>query len=59
MAKQIDGKRIAVLAEVPVDGALVTSRTPADLPAFCSRLIGQVREARPPSRLVHAGATTA
>ena len=57
MARQLDA-RIAVRAKVSADGALVTSRTRADLPAFSSRLMEQVGEARPPSRLVHADATT-
>ncbi len=34
-------------AEVIVDNGLVTSRKPADLPAFCARMIEMFREVRP------------
>jgi deglycase len=31
--------------EVVVDGNLITSRSPDDLPAFCAKLIGQLEQA--------------
>jgi protease I len=34
--------------EVVVDGGLVTSRNPDDLPAFCAKMIEAFSEARPP-----------
>lgn len=36
--------------EVVVDGNLITSRSPSDLPAFCSALIKQLSQAAAPSR---------
>ncbi len=32
--------------DVVVDNGLVTSRTPADLPAFCARLVEEIAEGR-------------
>jgi protease I len=32
--------------EVHVDGGLVTSRNPDDLPAFCSKLVEEIAEGR-------------
>jgi protease I len=37
---------IWVDAEVSVDSGLVTSRSPADLPAFCGRMVDEVAEGR-------------
>jgi protease I len=37
---------IWVDAEVSVDSGLVTSRSPADLPAFCDRMVQEVAEGR-------------
>lgn len=37
---------IWVDAEVAVDSGLVTSRSPADLPAFCARMVAEVAEGR-------------
>jgi deglycase len=42
--------------EVHVEDGLVTSRKPADLPAFCSKLIEEIVEGRHDRRLVGASA---
>jgi deglycase len=42
-----NGGATVVDEEVVVDGALITSRSPDDLPAFCATLVGAVAQARP------------
>lgn len=60
MSNKLQGKRIAsypsirtdlrnagadvVDEEVVVDGNLITSRSPDDLPAFCSAVVGQLAD---------------
>lgn len=36
--------------EVVIDGQLITSRSPADLPAFCAAMVEQFAQARQPTR---------
>ena len=43
--------------EVVVDEGIVTSRSPDDLPAFCSKIVEEIAEGTHERKLIHAGAT--
>jgi putative intracellular protease/amidase len=54
MARDLSGKRVAILAtdgdeQVVVDGQFTTSRSPADLHAFCPAIVEQFAGGRVPS----------